>query len=44
MDYFPRKDEVDDDTYWYQCFVVRPDGVIEYDNNALRPGRNRPEE
>ena len=43
-DYFPRKDEVDDDTYWYQCFVVRPDGVIEYDNNALRPGRNRPEE
>ena len=41
---FPRKDEVDDDTYWYQCFVVRPDGVIEYDNNALRPGRNRPEE
>ena len=43
MDYFPRKDEVDDDTYWYQCFVVRPDTVIEYDNNALRPGLNRPQ-
>ena len=43
-DYFPRKDEVDDDTYWYQCFVVRPDGVIEYENNALRPGNNRPKE
>lgn len=43
MDYFPRKDEVDDDTYWYQCFVVRPDTVIEYDNNTLRPGLNRPQ-
>jgi len=43
MDYFPRKDEVNDDTYWYQCFVVRPDTVIEYDNNALRPGLNRPQ-
>jgi len=43
-DYFPRKDEVDDDTYWYQCFVVRPDGVIEYENNALRAGNNRPKE
>jgi len=43
-DYFPRKDEVDDDTYWYQCFVVRPDGVIEYENNVLRPGNNRPKE
>ena len=42
-EYFPRKDEVDDDTYWYQCFVVRPDTVIEYDNNALRPGLNRPQ-
>ena len=42
-DYFPRKDEVDDDTYWYQCFVVRPDGVIEYENNALRAGNNRPQ-
>lgn len=43
MDYFPRKDEVNDDTYWYQCFVVRPDTVIEYDNNTLRPGLNRPQ-
>ena len=43
-DYFPRKDEVDDDTYWYQCFVVRPDGVIEYENNAVRAGNNRPKE
>jgi len=43
MDYFPRKDEVNDDTYWYQCFVVRPNTVIEYDNNALRPGLNRPQ-
>ena len=43
-DYFPRKDEVDDDTYWYQCFVVRPDGVIEYENDALRAGNNRPKE
>ena len=43
-DYFPRKDEVDDDTYWYQCFVVRPDGVIEYENNALRADNNRPKE
>ena len=42
-EYFPRKDEVDDDTYWYQCYVVRPDGVIEYENNALRPGNNRPQ-
>ena len=43
MDYFPSKDEVNDDTYWYQCFVVRPNTVIEYDNNALRPGLNRPQ-
>ena len=42
-EYFPRKDEVDDDTYWYQCYVVRPDGVIEYENNALRAGNNRPQ-
>ena len=35
-DYFPRKDEVTDDTYWYHCYVVRPDGAIEYDNDALR--------
>ena len=39
-DYFPRKDEVSDDTYWYHCYVVRPDGVIEYDNAALRKGNN----
>ena len=39
-DYFPRKDEVSDDTYWYHCYVVRPDGVIEYDNDALRKGNN----
>ena len=42
-EYFPRKDEVDDDTYWYQCYVVRPDGGIEYENNALRPGNKRPQ-
>tara|TARA_A100001035_G_C27683649_1_gene454280 strand:+ start:39 stop:422 length:384 start_codon:yes stop_codon:yes gene_type:complete len=42
-EYFPRKDEVDDDTYWYQCYVVRPDGAIEYENNALRAGNNRPQ-
>lgn len=42
-EYFPRKDEVNDDTYWYQCYVLRPDGVIEYENNALRPGNNRPQ-
>ena len=40
IDYFPRKDEVSDDTYWYHCYVVRPDGVIEYDNDALRKGKN----
>ena len=40
VDYFPRKDEVSDDTYWYHCYVVRPDGVIEYDNDALRKGNN----
>ena len=39
-DYFPRKVEVSDDTYWYHCYVVRPDGVIEYDNAALRKGNN----
>jgi len=39
-DYFPRKDEVSDDTYWYHCYVVRPDGVVEYDNDALRKGKN----
>ena len=39
-DYFPRKDEVSDDTYWYHCYVVRPDGVIEYDNDELRKGKN----
>ena len=39
-DYFPRKDEVSDDTYWYHCYVVRPDGVIEYENEALRKGKN----
>ena len=39
-DYFPRKDEVSDDTYWYHCYVVRPDGVIEYDNDAIRKGNN----
>ena len=39
-DYFPRKDEVSDDTYWYHCYVVRPDGVVEYDNDALRKGNN----
>lgn len=43
IDYFPRKDEVDDDTYWYHCYVVAPNGVIEYENAELRPGRNRPE-
>jgi len=43
MDYFPRKDEVDDDTYWYHCYVVTPSGVIEYENAELRAGRNRPE-
>lgn len=42
-EYFPRKDEVNDDTYWYQCYVLRPDGAIEYENNALRPGNNRPQ-
>lgn len=42
-EHFPRKDEVNDDTYWYQCYVLRPDGVIEYENNALRPGNNRPQ-
>ena len=40
VDYFPRKDEVSDDTYWYHCYVVRPDGVIEYDNDAMRKGNN----
>ena len=39
-DYFPRKDEVSDDTYLYHCYVVRPDGVIEYDNDELRKGKN----
>ena len=39
-DYFPHKDEVSDDTYWYHCYIVRPDGVIEYDNNTLRKGKN----
>ena len=38
--YFPRKYEVSDDTYWYHCYVVRPDGVIEYDNDTLRKGKN----
>jgi hypothetical protein len=44
LDYFPRRDELTDgvagDPYWYQCFVVRQDGVIEYDNAALRKGSN----
>ena len=39
-DYFPRKDEVSDDTYWYHCYVIKPNGVIEYDNDALRKGQN----
>ena len=40
VDYLPRKHEVSDDTYWYHCYVVRPDGVIEYDNDAMRKGNN----
>lgn len=44
-DYFPRRDELPEegasDVYWYQCYVVRQDGVVEYDNKALRPGNNR---
>jgi hypothetical protein len=44
-DYFPRRDELPDgeegDPYWYQCYIVRKDGVVEYDNKALRPGNNR---
>ena len=47
VDYFPRRDELPDgdagEPYWYQCYVIRPDGVVEYDNKALRPGNNRPE-
>jgi len=39
-DYFPRKDEVSDDTYWYHCYVVKPDGTIPYENEALRKGKN----
>ena len=39
-DYFPRKDEVSDDTYWSHCYVIRPNGVIEYENEALRKGKN----
>lgn len=46
-DYFPRRDELPDgdagEPYWYQCYVIRPDGVVEYDNKALRPGNNRPQ-
>lgn len=44
-DYFPRRDELpegeDGEPFWYQCYVVRQDGVVEYDNKALRPGNNR---
>ena len=39
-DYFPRKDEVSDVTYWYHCYVIKPNGVIEYDNDAMRKGNN----
>ena len=44
IDYFPRRDELSDgvagDPYWYHCYVVRQDGVIEYDNDTLRKGLN----
>ena len=44
IDYFPRRDELTDgvagDPYWYHCYVVRQDGVIEYDNDTLRKGSN----
>ena len=39
-DHFPRKDEVSDDTYWYHCYVINPNGAIQYENEALRKGRN----
>lgn len=41
-DNFPRRDQVPELIYWFHCSVFDPNGVMVYENEALKPGLNRP--